>query len=192
MQGEEKQKPRRRSLAGRIVNAVLAVLTFSLLVAAVALMLGVNAPDWMRQRLESRLNLTLNSGRIVLGNIRVTAFSTGINPEITLRNVRILNSDGRVRAALPEVVGDFALIDLLKGRLRPVRVVLNGAHLVLNRDENARFDISVGDDAAGLRPATGRGGREPIRGADAPRDPRLAGGHAARPGRCGRRHQGRR
>ncbi|MCA8867603.1 MAG: hypothetical protein KDA67_03050 [Rhodobacteraceae bacterium] len=149
MQGEEKQKPRRRSLAGRIVNAVLAVLTFSLLVAAVALMLGVNAPDWMRQRLESRLNLTLNSGRIVLGNIRVTAFSTGINPEITLRNVRILNSDGRVRAALPEVVGDFALIDLLKGRLRPVRVVLNGAHLVLNRDENARFDISVGDDAAG-------------------------------------------
>lgn len=124
---------------------MLSGLLLALLFSGVFLLTtGVSAPDWLRTRIETRLNTSYSSGKIAIGDIHVALFKSSAYASVTLGDVEILDTDGQLRAAVPEVSAEFQPVDFLTGAFRPVTVTLKDARLHLRRDLEGRIDISVG------------------------------------------------
>lgn len=145
MNAQKQIKPQRFRVLRRSFVVLIGIVLALFLVATFLLATGASAPDWVRQKFESRLNLAYPSGRIHIGDIRVVPFRFGIHPTIIIKNVELRDPGGRLRIALPQVEGQFSALDMVMGQVRPVFVSVNQASLHLVRDQEGKFDISVGD-----------------------------------------------
>jgi len=104
---------------------------------------GMTAPDWMRAALEQRLNASIPNGTLHIGAIRLAPIDGEMSPTVSLIGVELRDAKGRIRAALPNVTGRFDGLEMLRGHLRPVNVKLRDARILLSRDADGRFDVSV-------------------------------------------------
>jgi len=133
----------------------------ALLVCAVIVMAGgatfwalsgrvIEAPDWLRDRIEARLVQAAPALRLQFGG--VSAQVTGGIPRLRLRDVRIDTADGAPLAQLTDLEFGLAPAGLLRGRAQLSEVTLQGIFVTLRRDRDGRFGLALGTDSAGSAP----------------------------------------
>ncbi|WP_425098988.1 AsmA-like C-terminal region-containing protein [Tropicibacter sp. S64] len=139
-------RKKRRSLRRRLgfVAVPLAVLALLLLGAYVALANPVAAPDWLRARIEARIDEAVPGARINFGRMSVALSRQG-QPRVILWDVDLRNALGEPIAALSDIEAGFAPLGLLKGELQLQSARVSGAFLTMQRDANGTFGLALGD-----------------------------------------------
>ncbi|MEY8143471.1 hypothetical protein [Falsihalocynthiibacter sp. CO-5D18] len=112
-----------------------------------ALKRGINAPVWMIEQLETRLNANVIQGVVAVGGVRVELLD-GLAPDIVFTDVVYLTEDGRPMAQVDRVHAVFAESPMFSPELLPRRVALSGAKVVLRRDRNGAFNLQFGGENA--------------------------------------------
>lgn len=129
---------------------LLALLSF---LAAGAIYFGLgtrlDAPDWLRQRVETRIERHLNGLQIEFGAIHVVV-SKGWRPRVSLKDVVLRHPDGAVFAQLADAQASLAMRPLLRGRIQPKQISLSGLFAVLRRNPDGTLALSF---ASGGLPA---------------------------------------
>ncbi|WP_380052745.1 AsmA-like C-terminal region-containing protein [Falsihalocynthiibacter sp. SS001] len=143
---QQKKRPLKRHHKIGLATVLIVVAAIAAVLGAgfVALKRGVNAPTWMIEQVETRLNQSLDSGVLALGGLRVELLE-GWSPELVLTDVVYLGEDGRPLAQVDRVHSVFAAIPLFSPEVLPRRVSLSGADISLRRDRSGAFNISLGD-----------------------------------------------
>ena len=140
-----KRHRRGSGLAGRLV---LVLVVFGLIFAAFALTgKPIGLPLWAVVEIEDRLNRTLAQtlpeGAVSIGAVDVMVDTDWV-PRLHIEDIRLLKSGGEVLISLPEMRLTLDPSAVLNGQLRARSVRLIGAKLVVIRDKDGRFDLSLG------------------------------------------------
>ena len=143
---------RRARKVGRF--GIWSVLSVSVLAALAGLALLViidqtlRAPDWLRDRVETRLEQNMGGLQIEFGALELV-IGNGWRPRAALRNVQLSDADGRSILSLTDAEASLAMRPLVRGELQPKEVMLSGVFAVLRRDAEGTFSLSFdGGDAA--------------------------------------------
>lgn len=144
-------KPARRGMAASMAWSVLGtLLVLSVIVglAAAALLYAVGrpiaAPDWLRDRIETRAAEALPGMQIDFSDLVLTV-DTGWAPRIQLRDVTLREIGGPPMMTLGDLEVGVSGEALLRGQLQPGRITLSGARLTLRRMADGTFDLAFGD-----------------------------------------------
>ena len=115
------------------------------LVLAAYLMIGreVTAPQWVQERLETRLSQMLPDGSVQFGSVLVQV-STHFKPRILMLDVEVLDTNDRPILALGELEASLAARPLLDGQLRLGKLRVTGAEVNLRRRADGSFDLAFG------------------------------------------------
>lgn len=138
-------RPRRR-WRWAAVAAVILALPFAVL-GGLWLRLEVGAltlPAAVSERVEARIDTAMAANRVNIGQIEMQRPGRGEGGlDMILRDVRLTDPDGGVRAALPVLVVGLSAEALMRGRFHPRRVDLAGAGLRLARDAEGQIDLAL-------------------------------------------------
>lgn len=144
------QRPagRRRRRAGMLLSVLLGLPFSALSVAVAYVALGhvpVPVPRWITGQIEARVNAALD-GRLAVGIAggAELVIDAGFVPRIELRTVRVRQPSGQSIAVLPEIGASFWPEPLIRGRLVPRRLRLDGASVALRRLPDGSLDIDLG------------------------------------------------
>lgn len=145
---------KRRRKGGRAkrfgVWSLSALLTLSIAgVLLVVILVGqtLHVPDWVRGRIESRLEQKLNGLQISFGDVSVIV-DKGWRPRVRLRDVVLTAPTGIILLELSEAEASLAMRPLLRGQIQPKQISLSGAFATLRRDKNGAFALSLGNNNA--------------------------------------------
>lgn len=124
----------------RIAAGVLLLLWSLLLLAWLTLHWGIlpHIDDW-RPRIEAAASRALGVP-VIIGRIDVR--SRGWVPTAELREVILLDAEGREALRLPRVVAALAVAPLLALELRFEQLLIEGAHLEVRRDASGRIHVA--------------------------------------------------
>ncbi|MBD0865067.1 MAG: hypothetical protein GDA36_05385 [Rhodobacteraceae bacterium] len=150
-------KPRRRHpLRYAIVWSVIAFVLGTAAVAAVFVLLGrsIKAPYWLLDRIETRLETSLNGLDLTFENLQFVVDKSW-HPRARLENVVLTGTDGTAVARLAKAEASLALRPLLQGRVHPRDIVLNGGFAVLRREQNGNVSLQLSEREAPVQEATG-------------------------------------
>ena len=143
-------KPRkpRRHRTGIVGRLFFAALVFGVIFAAFALPgKPIGLPLWAVVEIEERLNAslsqTLPEAALAIGAVDVVIDKDWV-PRLHVEDIRLLKQGGEALLSLPEM--DLALDPsaLLQGQMRVRSLRLIGAKLVVIRDKDGQFDLSLG------------------------------------------------
>ncbi|MEW2914343.1 AsmA-like C-terminal region-containing protein [Leisingera sp. JC11] len=152
---EAQAAPRRRR-RWRLLRGLVWVLALLSFLGAGAVYFGIgtrlDAPDWVRGRVESRIERHLNGLQIEFGAIHVVV-NKGWRPRVSLRDVVLRHPDGSVFAQLADAQASLAMRPLLRGRIQPKRIALSGLFAALRRNEDGSLALSFASGAAPSRQA---------------------------------------
>ncbi|WP_299843403.1 AsmA-like C-terminal region-containing protein [uncultured Roseovarius sp.] len=104
----------------------------------------ITAPEWVRQKIVSRLNSDQTEFDVAIGEVAVV-MQEGWKPRLLLRNLRVSDAAGAPLVNLSDIAGTVALRPLLQGQLQPTSIRLSGARLILRRSADGVFDLALGD-----------------------------------------------
>lgn len=107
-------------------------------------------PDWVAERVETRLNEALPEGQITLRRFEIGVTPKG-NPRLRLIDVGLRDASGLDIAQFNSIQGGVRLWPLLSGRLVPRTAVLSGAQITFRRLADGGFALRFGqgDTATG-------------------------------------------
>ncbi|MGR3759597.1 YhdP family protein [Roseobacteraceae bacterium NS-SX3] len=134
--------------------AVWAVAVLSLVAAAgvyAGLGTRLDAPEWLRQRVENRIERHLNGLQIEFGGITMVV-NRGWRPRVGLRDVVLRQPDGTAVARLADAQASLAMRPLLRGRIQPKRITLSGLYATLRRGPGG-LELTLSGGEAPLRQA---------------------------------------
>ena len=159
MGGTERDRPGRRAArraARRVVRGIGWTLALAALGAGVLAWRladgAVELPPWTVARLEERVGRDLARRDLSLGRVSV-GFDAGEGAfRLRLRDAR-LTEDGATLVAVPEARVALDGAALLRGRLRPRAVAVEGLSVEVARDADGRFSLAFGAGGGAL-PAT--------------------------------------
>ncbi|NRB16455.1 MAG: DUF3971 domain-containing protein [Rhodobacteraceae bacterium] len=151
--GAGRGKRHRRLL--RPLGWVLALLC-ALLAGTIYFGLGrrFDAPDWLRQRVEARIERSLGGMQIEFGEIYMVV-NQGWRPRVGLRDVSLRQADGTMMAQLSDAQVSLAMRPLLSGQVQPKRISISGLFATLRRDASGEVALSLSRGEAPLRQAAG-------------------------------------
>ncbi|MCC1491633.1 hypothetical protein J1C49_03330 [Cognatishimia sp. F0-27] len=142
--------------------------------AGAALVVGrtLDAPDWLRERIEARIVQTLPGIGVGSGNMSLRIERNGV-ARVILWDVDIRNARGEPIATLSDFEAGFAPAGLIRGQLELREAHLSGAFLTVTRSPDGTLGLALGDAFAAGTQAPDLGALiEQIDAAFA--DPRLA------------------
>ncbi|MEO9782169.1 MAG: AsmA-like C-terminal region-containing protein [Sedimentitalea sp.] len=146
--------PRRRSRRRRIgIWSAFSASVLAILVAVVALWgIGqtLTMPDWLRHRIEARLEQNLGGLQITFGDVEMVV-NRGWRPRVRLRDVTLSEADGRPIVQLVDAQASLAMRPLLRGRIQPKSISLNGAFMTLRRDADGKLSLALGQQPVVVR-----------------------------------------
>ena len=149
------RRRRRRRLVLRLLGWMLALLCA---VLAGTIYYGVGrqfeAPEWVRQRVESRIERNLAGMQIEFGQIYMVV-NHGWRPRVGLRDVLLRKADGTVMAQLADAQVSLAMRPLLRGQVQPKRISISGLFATLRRDASGEVVLSLSSEETPLRQAAG-------------------------------------
>lgn len=150
--------PLRKSRARRVGGWTLAV-TMALALMAGAAVLAVigqnlNAPNWLRARIEARIEQSLGGMQIEFGDVSLV-INKGWRPRVHLRDVLLLDPSGQLVAQLADAEAALAMRPLLRGQVQPKQITLIGAVATLRRGRDGKVALSVGGATAPVNQAEG-------------------------------------
>lgn len=151
--GLQPARPGRLRWLKRAVRLIVVLCTL----ATVAIYFGVgtrmDVPDWLRQRVETRLDQHLGDLRIEFGEIHLVV-NRGWRPRIGLRDVVLTQADGTPVARLADAQVSLSMRSLLRGQIQPKMIWLSGLYASLRRDQDGKFALSFADAGSPLREAS--------------------------------------
>lgn len=100
-------------------------------------------PAPVSERIAARLDAAMSANAVTIGAIDIRRTAGGGGLDLGLRDLRLTDPDGTLRAAFPALVVEVSLAALRQGRVEPVRVDLRGAGLRLARDALGRIDLDL-------------------------------------------------
>ncbi len=102
------------------------------------------APDWLRARIAARINQDLGNVRVSFGQM---SFLVGEDwhPRLSLQDVEVKDGLGAPLVTLGDVQTTLAPQPILRGKVRPASISLQGAQLVLRRAKDGSFGLAFGD-----------------------------------------------
>lgn len=136
---------------------VWTVALFSILAAGViyfGLGTRIEAPDWLRQRVEARIERNLDGLQIEFGQIYMVV-NHGWRPRVGLRDVTLSKVDGTIVAQLADAQMSLAMRPLMSGLVQPKRISVSGLFATLRRDASGSVALSLASSEAPLRKAAG-------------------------------------
>lgn len=142
-------KPRKtRHRTGILGRLILVALVFGAVFAAFALTgKPIGLPLWAVVEIEDRLNAslsqTLPEGALSIGAVDVMVDNDWV-PRLHIEDIRLLKQGGEALVSLPEMRLTLDPAALAQGRLRVRSLRLIGAKLVVIRDRDGKFDLSLG------------------------------------------------
>lgn len=155
--------PKRAARRRRRVRAGLWTFAFiNFFVVAGALMVVVvidrtfTAPDWVRERISSRIETQLDGLSLDFGDISLV-IGEGWRPRARLQDVQLSDADGRVVATLADARASLAMRPLLRGRVQPKSIALTGGSAILGRTTEGNFNLALDDPAAPVEEADDAG-----------------------------------
>ncbi|MFW8593237.1 AsmA-like C-terminal region-containing protein [Cribrihabitans neustonicus] len=132
---------------------LLAILSF---LGAGAVYFGIgtrlDAPQWLRTRVEERIERHLNGLQIEFGEIHMVV-NQGFRPRVSLRDVVLRHPDGTPFAQLADARASLAMRPLLRGRLQPKQISLSGLFATLSRGPDGAFALSFSGGGLAAREA---------------------------------------
>lgn len=148
-------RPRRRR-RWRLLRGGVWMLSLLCFLGAGAIYFGIgtrlDAPDWLRARVETRIERHLNGLQIEFGGIQLVV-NRGWRPRISLRDVVLRHPDGAVFAQLADAQASLAMRPLMRGEVQPKQIALNGLFATLRRNKDGSLALSFGDGALPYRRA---------------------------------------
>ena len=126
--------------------SALALAVMLLLISAIGRPL--EAPQWLRERIETRASAALSGMQVRFGTVSLVV-SQGWQPSLRLQDVDLTEASGRAVMTLSDLELSVSGAALLEGRIRPGSVRLSGARIKVRRTPDGAFDLSLG---ANLRP----------------------------------------
>ena len=150
-----KGRGRRRRLILRVFGWVFAGVC-AVLAGAIYFGMGrqFDAPEWLRLRVEARIERNLAGMQIEFGQIYMVV-NHGWRPRVGLRDVVLSKADGTVMAQLSDAQASLAMRPLLLGRVQPKRISISGLFATLRRDTSGDVALSLTSGDAPLRQAAG-------------------------------------
>ena len=103
----------------------------------------IKAPDWVHERIETRLSAALPGAQIAVGDISLLV-PRGGRPRILLRDAEISSDDGRPIISLADLEARVAFRPLLRGQVLLGKLRLSGARVNVRRLQDGAFDLSFG------------------------------------------------
>ncbi|MHA6262155.1 hypothetical protein ACXYMO_03050 [Arenibacterium sp. CAU 1754] len=145
---EQERPPRRRGRWRRATVFTLAVLICGV-AGTIYFLIGqtIRAPDWLRDRIETRIERELGDFRIDFADVQFV-LRKGWRPRVRLRGVSLLQLDGHPLVELSNIEASLAMRPLLKGQVQPKRISLSGAFATLRRDAEGNLSLLFGDNAS--------------------------------------------
>ena len=129
---------------------LLAVLCLVLLASGLAIW-GVGQtlilPDWVRSRVESRIERNLNGLQIEFGDVELVV-NKGWRPRVRLLDVTLSEPNGQPIVQLEDAQASIAMRPLLRGLVQPKNISLSGAFARLRRDASGNLSLSLGNATA--------------------------------------------
>ena len=119
-------------------------------VAALAWRLSEGPVDlpWLATRLESAANANGGPTRLAIGSVALTweGFRLGVDRPLDLRvtNVTVSDQTGRQRMDIPRAEVSLSLRALLRGRIEPRGVEMDGPRLTLLRAADGKLSLDLG------------------------------------------------
>ncbi|WP_416538874.1 MULTISPECIES: DUF3971 domain-containing protein [Phaeobacter] len=148
-------RPQRRLLRRMLRSATITAVLLALLASGVVFLgLGtrIDAPDWLRDRVERRIEQHLGGLSIEFGAIHLVV-NRGWRPRVSLRDVTLRDETGARVARLADAQASLAMRPLLRGQIRPKTIMLSGLYGTLRRDNSGGLALSLAEGEAPLRQA---------------------------------------
>ncbi|WP_253276792.1 DUF3971 domain-containing protein [Ruegeria sp. 6PALISEP08] len=147
-----RRRSRRRAaglwaMRGVIILVLLAMFTGFMVVGQ-----RMHAPAWLRDRVEARLEQALGGLQIHFGDVSFIIHE-GWRPRLRLTDVAISDAAGQQIAQVSDMRASLAMRPLLRGHVRPKRIILSGAQIALTRDADGALTLTVGSDSAPVQEA---------------------------------------
>ncbi|MCJ8332822.1 MAG: DUF3971 domain-containing protein [Epibacterium sp.] len=112
----------------------------------------IEAPDWVRDTVERRLDQTLGGVKVEFGEM--SAFlGSGWLPGVSVRDVTLRYPDGTSALQVADAQAVLSLWPLLKGQVRPKAISLSGLFASLERSEDGAVALRFGEGNANVRRA---------------------------------------
>lgn len=123
---------------------------------AVVAMLGrpIDAPDWLRQQIETRVEAALGNVDLRFDALEFVV-NRGWRPRARMRNVVFADQTGSPIVTLSDLETSLAMRPLLKGQIRIKQIALNGGFATLRRAEDGTVSLSLGSQMARVGEAPG-------------------------------------
>lgn len=129
-------------MRGMFILVFLALLTGFMVIGQ-----RMHAPTWLRDRVEARLDQALGGVQIRFGDVSFIIHE-GWRPRLRLTDVRISDAAGQQIAEVSDLRASLAMRPLLRGHVRPKRIILQGAQIALTRGEDGALSLTVGTGSA--------------------------------------------
>lgn len=114
------------------------------LLAGLAVGTRLTAPDWLHQRIATRVDRAAGEAiGVEFGDMSVVV-QDGWVPRLRLRDVVLTDKGGDARVRLSNLEATVALRPLLSGDVRPAVIRLSGAQLYLKRGKDGRVAVAIG------------------------------------------------
>ncbi|MBK0328361.1 hypothetical protein I5535_13805 [Rhodobacteraceae bacterium F11138] len=113
---------------------------------------GLSMPDWLRDRIETRIERNLGGMQISFGDVEMVV-NRGWRPRVRLRDVILTDEQGLAVARLSDAQASLAMRPLLRGKLQAKSISLSGAFATLRRDTQGNLSLALGDDSAAVNDA---------------------------------------
>lgn len=154
-QSVEPDRSAGRGRARRVLMRIglwgLRLIAVVVLLASLTVIFGVNQrlrpPDWLRARIEMRIDQSLEGMQIAFGDIELV-IREGLRPRLHLQDVVLSEPDGRVLARLSDAEASLAFQPLLRGVVQPKRIALSGLFATLLRDSEGAVSLALDVTAA--------------------------------------------
>ena len=151
--GQPAQRRRPRRL--RALRWAIRLLAFLCFLGAGAIYFGIgtrmDAPQWLRQRLETRIAQDLNGLTLEFGDLNFVV-NHGWRPRIGMRDVTLRAADGTAIVQLADAEIAMAMRPLLRGKIQPKRIFLSGLYASLRRESDG-IALSLSQEGSPLRQA---------------------------------------
>lgn len=153
------QEPKRRPPRRGLRNALMTFGWMSGLVAFAVVglwwLIGrpIDAPVWLRDRIEARIEATLGGAQIEFGAMEFL-LREGLRPRVRLSNVVLTGPQGRRIVELADIRAALALRPLMAGEIQPRAIRLTGAYATLRRNADGQVQLFLGQVDSPVNSAT--------------------------------------
>ena len=102
----------------------------------------IEAPDWLRSRVETGIAQSVPDGSLTFDDFRIR-LEADARPVVEMRNAVLSGKDGERIIELADMRAAISLRGLLAGRILPKQLGLSGVFLDVTRDSSGEFELNL-------------------------------------------------